>query len=64
MFEKKTDITELPMVQYKSKKWEIEPIRWLGARFVQYGLERVDRKAERTGIPPTGTTLSEKLSKH
>ena len=27
---KQTDLTNLPWVQHKSKKWEIEPFRWIG----------------------------------
>ena len=27
---KETDLTNLPWVQHKSKKWEIEPFRWIG----------------------------------
>ena len=27
---KHTDLTNLPWVQHKSKKWEIEPFRWIG----------------------------------
>lgn len=64
ILERTTELTELPIVQHHSRKWEPEPIRWLGARFVQKGLERVDRKAETTGIPPTGKTLAERLGKH
>lgn len=60
----KSELTELPIVHHHSRKWEIEPLRWLGARYVQKGLERVDRIAETTGIPPTGNTLAEKLGRH
>lgn len=60
----KSELTDLPMVQHHSRKWEIEPFRWLGARFVQQGLERVDKIAETTGRPPTGKTLAERLGHH
>ena len=39
-------------------------LRWLGARYVQRGLTRVDDRAESTGEPPTGKTLAERLGKH
>lgn len=59
-----SSLLELPMVQHESRNWEIEPFRWLGARYVQYGLEKVDRKSEETGIPPSGNTLAERLGLH
>lgn len=63
ILERETDITTLPIVNHKSRKWEIEPFRWLGARYVQYGLAKVDRIAEEKGIPPSGKTLAERLSR-
>jgi len=59
-----TGITRLPTVNYRSRPWEPEPVRWLGARFVQRGLMKVDDRAERTGKPPTGKTLAEWLGRH
>jgi glycine/D-amino acid oxidase-like deaminating enzyme len=57
-------ITGLPTVNHESRPWEPEPLRWLGARYVQRGLMGVDDHAERTGEPPTGKTLAERLGKH
>jgi len=59
-----TGITRLPTVDHESRPWEPEPLRWLGARYVQRGLMKVDNRAERTGEPPTGKTLAEWLGKH
>ena len=59
-----TDVTHLPTVNHKPRLWEPEPLRWLGARYVQRGLMRADDRAERTGEPPTGKTLAERLGKH
>ncbi len=64
MTEKTSTITNLPMTQHISKRWEIEPFRWIGARYVQYGLERLDKKAEMTDNAPKGRTLAERLSHH
>ena len=61
---RRTDITHLPTVNHKSRLWEPEPLRWLGTRFVQHGLRKVDDRAERTGEPPTGKTLAERLGRH
>jgi hypothetical protein len=33
-------------------------------RFVQRGLQHVDDEAERTGRPPTGRSLAERLGSH
>jgi glycine/D-amino acid oxidase-like deaminating enzyme len=57
-------LTCLPMARHRPQTWEPEPLRWLGVRFVQQGLFRVDRRAERTSRPPTGRTLAERLGSH
>lgn len=59
-----TPLTRLPLVNHRSPSWEPEPLRWLGVRTVQKGLARVDARAERTGRPPTGHSLAERLSRH
>jgi len=61
---RRTTITNLPTVNHESRPWEPEPLRWLGARYVQRGLMKVDDHAERTGEPPTGKTLAERLGSH
>ena len=61
---RETPITRLPSVNHESRPWEPEPLRWLGARYVQRGLKRVDDQAEQTGEPPTGKTLAERLGRH
>jgi glycine/D-amino acid oxidase-like deaminating enzyme len=57
-------LTRLPMVGHRSPDWEPEPLRWMGARFVQEGYRRIDETAERTGRPPTGQSLVERLGAH
>jgi glycine/D-amino acid oxidase-like deaminating enzyme len=57
-------LTRLPMAGHRSRRWEPEPLRWLGARYIQHALGRVDRTAERTGRPPTGRSLAERLMRH
>ena len=61
---RETTVTRLPTVNHESRRWEPEPLRWLGARYVQRGLKRVDDRAERTGEPPTGKTMAERLGRH
>jgi glycine/D-amino acid oxidase-like deaminating enzyme len=59
-----TPFAELPMVGHRPRRWEPEPLRWLGARVVQRGLARADARAARTGRPPTGRTIAERLARH
>jgi hypothetical protein len=64
ILDRDTAITHLPTANHRSPSWEPEPLRWLGARCVQRGLKRVDDRTERTGEPPTGRTLAERLGAH
>jgi len=59
-----TPLTELPIVGHRSPLWEPEPLRFLGVRYVQRAFARLDEAGERTGKPPTGRTLAERLSRH
>ncbi len=55
---------DLPMVGHRSRRWEPEPLRWLGARYLQSALRRIDDRAARTGRPPSGRGLAERLMRH
>lgn len=59
-----TERTELPLVEHRSPDWEPEPFRWLGVRYTQWALGRVDRRAEATGRPPSGRSPAEWLARH
>jgi glycine/D-amino acid oxidase-like deaminating enzyme len=59
-----SEITHLPCVNHRSRNWEPEPFRYLGVRYVQRAFWRIDQQAERTGQPPTGKTLAERLTRH
>ena len=59
-----TAVIGLPSVNHEPRSWEPEPLRWLGARYVQRGLAKVDDHAEQTGEPPSGKTLAERLGSH
>lgn len=59
-----SDITRLPHVGHQSPNWEPEPLRYLGVRYVQQTYARLDEKAARTGTPPDGRSLGERLSRH
>lgn len=59
-----TPLTHLPMAGHRSRHWEPEPLRWLGARYIQRSLARIDERAERTGRAPNGRSLAERLMRH
>jgi glycine/D-amino acid oxidase-like deaminating enzyme len=60
----RTPLTALPLVNHRSRDWEIEPFRWLGVRYAQWAVGRIDARAERTGVPPSGKSLAERLAAH
>ncbi|ETI69030.1 NAD(P)/FAD-dependent oxidoreductase [Neobacillus vireti] len=64
IFEKKSSLTNLPMVQHSSAKWVPEPLRWAGARYVQSEIGRLDKRSELYGIAPKGNTLAERMIRH
>jgi glycine/D-amino acid oxidase-like deaminating enzyme len=59
-----SELTSLPTVGHRSPNWEPEPLRYLGIRYVQQAYFRLDRKAQETGVPPDGSSLAERLSRH
>jgi glycine/D-amino acid oxidase-like deaminating enzyme len=61
---KTTPLTELPLVGHRSPRWEPEPLRWLGVRYVQRAMARLDETGQRTGRAPDGRSLAERLSRH
>ncbi len=60
----RTPLTELPLVNHRSPSWEIEPFRWLGIRYTQGAIARLDRRSEATGRPPDGRSIAERLASH
>ncbi len=62
--DRQTERTSLPIVGHRSPSWEPEPLRWLGVRYVQSQLSRLDQRAAQGGRPPSGRTLAERLAAH
>ena len=60
----RSELTALPLVNHRSPKWEPEPFRWIGVRFTQESLLRLDARTARTGRPPTGRSLAERIADH
>jgi glycine/D-amino acid oxidase-like deaminating enzyme len=42
VLERRTALTELPWVGDRARRWEVEPLRWLGARLMEHAAERAD----------------------
>jgi glycine/D-amino acid oxidase-like deaminating enzyme len=57
-------LTELPLVNHHSPNWEVEPFRWIGVRYAQWALGRLDARTARTGKPPSGRSLAEWIARH
>ena len=57
-------LTRLPIVGHHSPSWEPEPLRFIAVRYIQGAYARIDARAERTGRPPTGRSLAERLGRH
>jgi glycine/D-amino acid oxidase-like deaminating enzyme len=50
---RESELTSLPLVGHRSRDWEPEPLRWIGVRYVQAALGRLDDRGERTGRAPS-----------
>lgn len=61
---RESELTALPLVSHRSPNWEPEPVRWLGARYVQRAMRRLDARGERTGRPVSGSGLAQRLVAH
>lgn len=54
----------LSFIGHRTKKWEVEPLRWLGVRYAQAAMFRLDDQGTRTRRAPTGRSLGERLARH
>lgn len=59
-----SDLLALPMVNHEPRKWEPEPLRWIGVRHIQKAAAKLEDKGVRTGKAPTGRSLAERLMSH
>ncbi len=59
-----SELLTLPVVNHRSPNWEPEPLRAIGIRYSQWALGRLDERIARTGEPPTGRTLAERIASH
>lgn len=61
---RQTELTMLPCVNHRSPNWEPEPFRYLGVSYIQRAFRQIDKRAEHTGVAPSGKTLAERLTRH
>ena len=56
-----TELTRLPWVGHRSRSWEPEPLRWLGANAALWTMASADRAEARSGRPARRAQLAGKL---
>ena len=56
-----TDFTRLPFVQHHSKKWEVEPLRWLGVNAGLALAKRADHVENKKGSVSKASSLLGRL---
>jgi glycine/D-amino acid oxidase-like deaminating enzyme len=56
-----SELVRLPWVNHRSRKWEPEPLRWVGARAALWGAASADRVERRTGRPARRAVVVGKL---
>jgi hypothetical protein len=61
ILDRDTQLVRLPWVNHKSRKWEPEPLRWIGANAVLRIASSADKAETRTGKPVRRLDLVSKL---
>jgi glycine/D-amino acid oxidase-like deaminating enzyme len=61
VLERDTELVRLPWVNHRSRQWEPEPLRWLGARAAQLAVASADGAERRSGRPARRTSLVARL---
>jgi hypothetical protein len=56
-----TPLVRLPWVNHRSRRWEPEPLRWLGVNLGLKAMAHADRVEERTGRATRRGKLVKKL---
>jgi glycine/D-amino acid oxidase-like deaminating enzyme len=57
-----TELVRAPWVGHRSRRWEPEPLRWLGIRGAYSLYRRADRDEERTQRPSRIATLADRVT--
>lgn len=61
ILERDTEIVKLPWVNHRSRKWEPEPLRWLGANMMLRIASSADKAETRSGKPSRRLDLVSRL---
>jgi glycine/D-amino acid oxidase-like deaminating enzyme len=61
LLERDTELTRLPWVNHRSRRWEPEPLRWAGINLGIRLMGSADRQEERTGRPTKRGEVVKKL---
>jgi glycine/D-amino acid oxidase-like deaminating enzyme len=56
-----SDLVRLPWVDHRSRRWEPEPLRWLGVNAGLQAMSWGDRVEERTGHPSKVASLASRM---
>ena len=64
VLERDTGLTALPWVNHRSRKWEPEPLRWIGVSTSLAVMTGADAEEERTGRPSRRAAALERLLGH
>jgi glycine/D-amino acid oxidase-like deaminating enzyme len=56
-----TELTRLPWVGHRSRRWEPEPLRWIGANALRWVASSADAVEARTGHPARRATLLDRV---
>ena len=51
MLEQETELTAMPWVNVEPSKWELEPLRWLGVKAIEWVGDRADAREYASGKP-------------
>jgi glycine/D-amino acid oxidase-like deaminating enzyme len=61
---RRTDLTRLPWVGHRSRRWEPEPLRWLGINAIRWLAAGADAAEARTGRPARRADLLDRFTGH
>jgi len=64
ILEKHSPLEQLPLAQRQSPQWEPEPFRWLGVRYTQSAMARIDEAAEQGRPRPLDAPLAQFFGRH
>ena len=64
ILDRRTELTRLPFVHEPSRRWEPEPLRWLGVNLAVAALRGADRVEARTGRPSLRARLALRVQGH